>query len=326
MKTSKVVFLSFIIGVGAWGITAHGKSLITIRDFPTTYADASFAQRIENETAGYDEWDSVYDEKGNCISNCAYYGITLQEELDMMADAGAQLADDLAAEEQRRRSELPTPHPQSPGSYGNFRAPIDGDICVTSLIGLRNPPNTGEGRTGSRVHQGIDIVAGFNTKLYAAYDGKIVLAAPNGTAGNEVKIEHTINGNTYYTRYLHMSSIKVTKNDQVKKGDYLGNAGNTGNSAAAHLHYGILKGNISIDPLGSCILSDTKRIAGDEYSNLGDGDKQKFDKMFQERGTRQNFLGGAYRIKSSRSSPVFLYHERRNTLAQCFPNYIGACS
>ena len=157
---------------------------------------SSFAQRIENEPAGYDEWDSVYDEKGNCISNCAYYGITLQEELDMMADAGAQLADDLAAEEQRRRSELPTPHPQSPGSYDNFRAPIDGDICVTSLIGLRNPPNTGEGRTGSRVHQGIDIVAGFNTKLYAAYDGKIVLAAPNGTAGNEVKIEHTINGNT----------------------------------------------------------------------------------------------------------------------------------
>lgn len=362
MKTSKAVFLSFIVGAAFCGMDSVAKSLITIQEFPETYADASFAQRIENETAGYDEWDSVYDENGNCISNCAYYGITLQEELDMMADAGAQLADDLAAEEQRRRSELPSPPtqptqpaqptqptqptqpPRSSGSYtcntgrrsthsndSGFISPLDTNLVVTSVVGLRNVWG------GSRVHRGIDFSAKKGTELYAAYEGVVEHAGWAGkgdSAGFYVRIKHTINGRTYYTFYMHMDEIKVKKGDHIAKGCFIGFSGGSGkdgrDSCVPHLHYEIrTTGDIAIDPLGSCIVKETPNLVPRELAGLNEKSKKRFKSLQSGNAihTGKNFLSRPYCLRKWQTSPVVKACAKGTiNLSQCFPDVTGWCS
>ena len=410
MKTSKAVFLSFIVGAAFCGMDSVAKSLITIQEFPETYADASFAQRIENETAGYDEWDSVYDENGNCISNCAYYGITLQEELDMMADAGAQLADDLAAEEQRGgpsssagtgsgsgggtggSGSIPgsiagagggtggagyVPGAVSgaggsgtiPGSiagagggaggagsvpgagidagsdgtytcktgayskYANesgFISPLDRDLVVTSVVGLRNV------KGGSRVHRGIDLRANKGTPLYAAFQGEVVHAnwsAPGAGGGQYVKIKHKINGRTYYTFYMHMNEIKVAVGDRIAKGCFIGYSGASGNnginSTSPHLHYEIrTTGDIAIDPLGSCIVKETPNLVPRELAGLDEKSKKRFESLQSGNAihTGKNFLSRPYCLRKWQTSPVVQACLIGTiNLRQCFPDIAGWC-
>ena len=418
MKTSKAVFLSFIVGAAFCGMDSVAKSLITIQEFPETYADASFAQRIENDTAGYDEWDSVYDENGNCISNCAYYGITLQEELDMMADAGAQLADDLAAEEQRGGASsgagtggsgtIPGSSAGAgggtggtgtgaggagvvlgsgggtggsgtiPGSsagagggaggtgsapgaggagvvpsagidagsdgtytcktgkyseYANgsgFISPLDRDLVVTSVVGLRKV--TG----GSRVHRGIDLRAQKGTPLYAAFQGEVVHAdwsAKGAGGGQYVKIKHKINGRTYYTFYMHMNEIKVAKGDRIAKGCFIGYSGRSGNnginSTSPHLHYEIRTINdIAIDPLGSCIVKETPNLVPRELAGLDKKSKKRFESLQSGNAihTGKNFLSRPYCLRKWQTSPVVKACAYGNiNVFQCFPGSSGWC-
>ncbi|MFR2512698.1 MAG: murein hydrolase activator EnvC family protein [Lachnospira eligens] len=94
-------------------------------------------------------------------------------------------------------------------------------------------------------HKGVDIGAvraGVSgDPVYAAYDGKVVIAHRQSeyysTAGNYVMIYH---GNGLYTRYLHLDSLNVSVGAQVTKGQKLGVMGNTGNSFGAHLHFDVM--------------------------------------------------------------------------------------
>ena len=94
-------------------------------------------------------------------------------------------------------------------------------------------------------HKGVDIGAvraGVSgDPVYAAYDGKVVIAHRQSekysTAGNYVMIYH---GNGLYTRYLHLDSLNVSVGQQVTKGQKLGVMGNTGNSFGAHLHFDVM--------------------------------------------------------------------------------------
>lgn len=357
MKSSFAV-LSFVLlgGIIASPVVGMAKSLITIQEFPKTYADVPFAQRIENEDMGYDAWDSVYDENGICISGCAYYGIRLQDELKMMADAGEQLARDLAADGPSKETQTlpggttpgqpstiptkPSTPPSAPSTStrptggvsatNNFTSPIDTDICISSLIGLRTEPTTSGGK-GSRLHKGIDISVSSGTDVFAAYDGTVVTAAYQGNgAGYYIKLEHVINGAVYHTYYMHMTpdSFKVQVDDEVKKGELLGLSGNSGKSSGPHLHYEIrTSGGISIDPLGSCILAETMNIASDQVSKLEEKHKTQLQDMIDQSKNRTSFLGDKqYKIQSDVSSPVFKYYATPPmTPESCFPNYVGVC-
>lgn len=103
-------------------------------------------------------------------------------------------------------------------------------------------------------HKGVDIGAvraGVSgDPVYAAYDGKVVIAHRQSegysTAGNYVMIYH---GNGLYTRYLHLDSLNVSVGDQVTKGQKLGVMGNTGNSFGAHLHFDVRLNDSYVNPM-----------------------------------------------------------------------------
>ncbi len=85
-------------------------------------------------------------------------------------------------------------------------------------------------------HLGIDIAAGEGAPVYAADSGVVTMAQGgwNYGYGNVIQIDH---GNGYSTLYAHLSVIGVRVCQSVSAGQWIGNAGNTGNAFGPHLHF-----------------------------------------------------------------------------------------
>ena len=51
------------------------------------------------------------------------------------------------------------------------------------------------------------------------------------------------------TRYGHLYSINVKKGQKIKRGELIGQVGNTGRSSAPHLHYEVHKYSKQVNPV-----------------------------------------------------------------------------
>lgn len=96
-------------------------------------------------------------------------------------------------------------------------------------------------------HLGIDISAGEGAPVYAADSGVVTMAqgGDNYGYGNVIQIDH---GNGYSSVYAHLSVIGVGVCQSVSIGQWIGGAGNTGNSQGAHLHFEVRQGGGFINP------------------------------------------------------------------------------
>lgn len=91
-----------------------------------------------------------------------------------------------------------------------------------------------------KMHEGMDFACDTGTPVYATGDGKVTTADWHSGYGKNIEINH---GYGYTTRYAHLSDIKVTPGQSVKRGDLIGLSGNTGKSTGPHVHYEVrLKG------------------------------------------------------------------------------------
>ncbi len=131
----------------------------------------------------------------------------------------------------------------------SYKNPVlkKGKHIVTSPFGMRTI--TVNGKTSTKMHNGIDLVAEGHTLDYiiAFADGTVTVSRKSDSAGEYVKIDH---GNGYCTRYLHMrsGSRTVKVGQAVKKGQVLGYMGATGNVTGAHLHFDIALSGSYLDP------------------------------------------------------------------------------
>lgn len=96
-------------------------------------------------------------------------------------------------------------------------------------------------------HLGIDIAAGEGAPIYAADSGVVTMAQGgwNYGYGNVIQIDH---GNGYTTLYAHLSVIGVRVCQSVSAGQWIGNAGSTGNAFGAHLHFEVRLNGGFINP------------------------------------------------------------------------------
>jgi murein DD-endopeptidase MepM/ murein hydrolase activator NlpD len=96
-------------------------------------------------------------------------------------------------------------------------------------------------------HLGIDIAAGEGAPVYAADSGVVTMAqgGDNYGYGNVIQIDH---GNGYSTLYAHLSVVGVGVCQSVSAGQWIGSAGNTGNSQGAHLHFEVRQNGGFINP------------------------------------------------------------------------------
>lgn len=84
----------------------------------------------------------------------------------------------------------------------------------------------------------MDLRADVGDPVMAAAGGEVIVAAYGSeTAGNWVALRHATG---LVTRYLHLSQIHVQVGQRVSGGQIVGLAGNTGTSAAPHLHFDAL--------------------------------------------------------------------------------------
>src|SRR5262249_51470949 len=89
------------------------------------------------------------------------------------------------------------------------------------------------------MHEGIHLVAAPGTPVYAAADGVVVGAAPNGRYGNWIRIDH---GDKLNTVYGHLMAFApgIEPGETVTRGELIGFVGSTGRSTGAHLHFEVL--------------------------------------------------------------------------------------
>jgi len=88
-----------------------------------------------------------------------------------------------------------------------------------------------------RFHAGMDFAASIGTEIYATGDGVITYSAWKQDYGNCIMIDH---GFGYQTLYGHLSKYRVRIGQKVKRGEVIGEVGNTGKSTGPHLHYEVI--------------------------------------------------------------------------------------
>lgn len=88
---------------------------------------------------------------------------------------------------------------------------------------------------GDGTHEGYDIAAPLDTKVYAAAPGTAYLRSdPNGFGPNYVFIQHTGGWDTIYG---HTDRVLVPNGSHVRKGQLIALEGNLGDSTGPHLHF-----------------------------------------------------------------------------------------
>ncbi|MEK7650064.1 MAG: peptidoglycan DD-metalloendopeptidase family protein [Patescibacteria group bacterium] len=95
-------------------------------------------------------------------------------------------------------------------------------------------------------HNGVDFKAAIGARILASEGGIVKdigntdTLCPGGSYGRWVIIEHP---NNLSTLYAHLSGISVKKGQEVKRGDLVGFAGDTGYVTGPHLHFTVYASN-----------------------------------------------------------------------------------
>ena len=112
---------------------------------------------------------------------------------------------------------------------------------LTSGFGLRRDPINRK----RALHAGIDYAHRRGTPIYSTADGVVLYSGRQRGYGNIVKIRHAFG---YETVYAHLHRRRVKVGDEVKRGDRIGDMGNTGRSTGTHLHYEIRLNGKPVNP------------------------------------------------------------------------------
>ena len=144
--------------------------------------------------------------------------------------------------------------PKSSGASGDtsafvsapevFNPMMEGTYEISSPWGYRMHPTLGI----LKLHAGQDYAAPAGTPIYAAAAGEVVTAGMVDGTGT-VTIKHDIDGQVWYTSYLHMyeDGIYVHVGDKVTAGQLIAAVGSTGRSTGAHLHFEVRIANDDAD-------------------------------------------------------------------------------
>ena len=142
-----------------------------------------------------------------------------------------------------------------------------------------------------RFHYGIDLAMPTGTPIYSTFDGTIRVAKWNKSYGNLIVIRHDNGLETYYA---HLSRIQVKPGQEVKAGEQIGLAGNTGRSYGSHLHF-------ETRYLGAAINPDVIIDFSNEGHKLKSDTLQLTASCFRKKGSSKQYAGGGgsqyYRVR-----------------------------
>lgn len=117
-----------------------------------------------------------------------------------------------------------------------------GDI-ISSQYGKRRDPVR---HRKVRQHHGVDIRVPTGSAALAFRGGKVVRASRFSTYGLTVDIRQY---DGYLARYAHLNKIMTKVGEEVDAGVQIGEVGRTGRTTGPHLHFELIKGGESVNPL-----------------------------------------------------------------------------
>ena len=94
-------------------------------------------------------------------------------------------------------------------------------------------------------HNGVDLGAGADKKVYAPEAGTVTVGFEAGGAGNYV----TVDAGERVHKLFHLSKVTVKSGEQVKQGQPVGYVGSTGKSTGNHLHWEVWIGKQPVNPM-----------------------------------------------------------------------------
>ena len=129
---------------------------------------------------------------------------------------------------------------------------------LSSSFGFRSDPFSGR----TKRHSGVDFALKPGNPIYATGDGVVESVKFEFFGyGNSIVIDH---GFGYKTRYAHLKSISVVEGMTVKRGECIGQSGNSGRSSGPHLHYEVIYKDRHVNPANYYDLT----ITPEEYSTM----------------------------------------------------------
>lgn len=155
-----------------------------------------------------------------------------------------------------------------------------------------------------RAHLGIDYAAGVGTPVKAAGNGKVLFVGEKGGYGNTIEINHD---SSFKTLYGHLNGFaKGLRGGQgVKQGQVIGYVGNTGLSSGPHLHFGLYRSNVAINP-ASVVKIAKSALGGNELKAFIDytmGLRKKVDNALETETPpfREELFNLSYPLEKSQS-------------------------
>lgn len=122
----------------------------------------------------------------------------------------------------------------------DHETPVKG--VLSSNFGYRDHPLEGT----ERFHYGVDLAADTGTAIACFADGTVTAVGESSSYGKYCTVTHA-NGCT--TLYAHCGRISVSSGAAVKKGEKLGEVGETGMATGPHLHFELQKDGVYLNPI-----------------------------------------------------------------------------
>ena len=177
---------------------------------------------------------------------------------------GAIAAAEFLNDGRRLRAIRFTPPGGTPGYYDEqgrslkrffLRTPLKFEPRITSSFSLsrRHPV-----LHTARAHRGVDYGAPTGAPVVAVAGGTVVGVTSDSTNGRMVRLRHA---SGYESYYLHLSAFAagLRQGARVAQGEIIGRVGSSGLATGPHLHYGLKKNGVFVNPLR-------------EHSNMPPGD------------------------------------------------------
>lgn len=122
-------------------------------------------------------------------------------------------------------------------NFGENKAciPIGGGVVI--VCDGNSPPPGYKSLYGPAGHLGTDMAAKHNQPVYAPMDGRVYKIDTNEKSGLDVRVECEWQGRKLRYIVEHLLGYQPKVGDNVKAGELLGWADNTGYAAGDHLHF-----------------------------------------------------------------------------------------
>lgn len=227
------------------------------------------------EKPDYDAQNIIPDENAT-NSDAVAGGLNAQEQTGTTASATSQdkavseaaktttKPDESKAPVQQKGSEPKTTTPKTPAAPAkttapktsstkstsskqqNFVMPVSGEVTFEYAKDKLVYSKTLE---EWRTHEGLDLAADRGTPVKAVADGVVTDIKNDPRFGIVVVIDHKNGLKSVYSNLA--SEDMVTVNQKIKQGDIIGSVGNSAafeSAEQSHLHFEVLKDNVSVDP------------------------------------------------------------------------------